>query len=187
MNGMYTNACPNFMILLLLRTHDNNIAVGLLNPKKSLKQQGINKAATLTLNLRKRLFFTEPINCSCHNEIDLTYLQLQNSVITGICGCTCKEAIELAALQCRIEYGNFSIDEDFLDNKLNSLLPRKYAKVQGIASIILRTYSSLERSESSNAKSEYIQHCTTLERYGITFFSGKVWILELSRRMYTLY
>ena len=54
---MYMNACPNFMILLLLHTHDNNIAVGLLNPKKSLKQQGINKAAALTLNLRKRLFF----------------------------------------------------------------------------------------------------------------------------------
>lgn len=157
-------------------TH-NNVAVGLLNPKKSLKQQGIKKAEALTLTLRKRLFFTETINC-CHNtkERNLTYLQLQNAIITGIYSCTCDRAIELAALQCYIEYGNFNIDEDFLNHKLNSLLPCKYAKIQGITATILETYrlTSLELRESDNAKSEYIRLCTTLDRYGITFFSGKV-------------
>ena len=176
---MYLNACTVFYFC----THDNNIAVGFLNPKKSLKQQleGINKATELTLNLRKRLFFTETINCSCHNEKDLnlTYLQLRNAVVTGICSCTFEKAIELAALQCCIEYENCNIDEDFLDSKLKSLLPRKYAKVQGITSTILRANNSLELGQRSNAKSEYIRVCTTLDRYGITCFSGKVWILEL--------
>ena len=158
-----------------------------MNPKKSLKEQGINEAEALTLTLRKRLFFTETTCCSCDSrdekELNLTYLELQNALISEFYGCTisCDKAIKLAALQCCIEDEN-NIDEDFLDHKLNSLLPCKYAKVQGITSTISEAYNSLDRElrESSNkAKSEYIRLCTTLDGFGITLFSGKVGIFEL--------
>ena len=157
----------------------------MLNPKKSLKDQGIYKAATLTVTLRKRLFFTETTNYgeSCdEKELNRTYMQLQNAIITGVYSCTmsCDIAVKLAALQCCIEDEN--IDERFLDNKLKCLLPRKYVKVQGIASTISVVYNSLDqglRESSKKAKSEYIQLCTTLDGYGITLFPGKVRKFEL--------
>ena len=159
----------------------------MLNPKKSLKDQGINKTDVLAVNLRKRLFFTETTNYgeSCdEKELNLTYLQLQNAIITGVYSCTmsCDIAIKLAALQCCIE--DESIDELFLDHKLKCLLPRKYVKVQGIASTISVVYDSLDqalRESSKKAKSEYIQFCTTLDGYGITLFLGKVGNFELCR------
>ena len=93
---------------------------------------------------------------------------------------SCDIAIKLAALQCCTEDKNVNINEDFVVHNLNNLLPRKYAKVQGIASTVLEAYNGLDqelKNDSSKAKSEYIQLCTTLDGFGITFFSGKVGIL----------
>ena len=152
-----------------------------MNPKKSLLEQGIQETATLTVTLRKRLFLTETTHgCRINDqELKLIYLQLQDSIINGTCPCSCDEAIELAALQCHIEYGNYDKDvhkPDFLE--LKCLLPKEYVKVKGIKLKILKAYRSLELSESDDAKSEYIRFCTTLERYGITSYSGKVYILH---------
>ena len=152
----------------------------MLNPKKSLKDQGIYKADSLTVTLRKRLFFTETTNYgeSCdEKELNRTYMQLQNAIITGVYSCTmsCDIAVELAALQCCIE--DEKIDEQFLDHKRKHLLPHKYVKVRGITSTILEVYDSLDqelRESSKKAKSEYIRLCTTLDGYGITLFPGKV-------------
>ena len=158
----------------------------MLNPKISLKDQGIlYKADTLTVTLRKRLFFPEITNYgeSCdENELNRAYLQLQNAIITGVYSCTvsCDIAVKLAALQCCIEAEN--IDENFLDHKQKCLLPRKYVKVRGITSTISVVYNSLDqvlRENSKKAKSEYIRLCTTLDGYGITLFSGKVGNFEL--------
>ncbi len=156
-------------------------------PKEKLKEQGINEVEALTLTLRKRLFFAETTSC-CHDagkELHLTYLQLKNDIITGSrvysCAVSCDIAIKLAALQCCIEDKNANIDEDFVDHKLTSLLPWKYAKVLGITSTVLEVYNSLDqklRKDGNKAKSEYVQLCTTLDGFGITFFSGKVEIFD---------
>jgi hypothetical protein len=159
-----------------------------LIPKKSLKKQGIKEAEALTLTLWKRLFFAEATSC-CHDagkELDLTYLQLKNAICgtTGIysCAVSCDNAIKLAALQCCIEDKNANVHEGFVEHKLNSLLPCKYAKVGGIAATVVEAYNSLDqelKEDDNKAKSEYIQHCTTLDGFGITFFSGKVRIYNL--------
>ena len=148
-----------------------------------MKEQGINETEALTLTLRKRLFFTETTSC-CHDagkELHLTHLQLKNTLVTGVYGCavSCDNAIKLAALQCCTEDRNVNIDEDFVGHKLNSLLPYKYTKVRGIAFTIVDAYNCLDqelKNDSNKAKSKYIQLCTTLDGFGITFFSGKVGI-----------
>ena len=151
-----------------------------------MREQGIkiNEAEELTLILKKRLFIPETTSCSHVKELDLTFLQLKNTLVTGVysCAVSCENAIKLAALQCCTEDSNVDINEDFVDHKLNSLLPCKYAKIRGIASTIVEAYKSLDRKlrkNSNKAKSKYIQLCTTLEGYGITFFSGKVGIFDL--------
>jgi hypothetical protein len=154
-----------------------------LIPKRTLKEQGINEAEVLTLNLRKRLFFAET-SC-CHDagkDLDLTYLQLKNAITTRVysncCAVSCDNAIKLAALQLCTDFED-NINEAFIHHKLYSLLPHKYAKVRGITSTILEAYNSLDvelREDGNKAKSKYVQLCTTLDGYGITFFSGKVGI-----------
>jgi hypothetical protein len=159
-----------------------------LIPKKSLKDQGIKETETLTLTLRRRLFSAETTSCrhDAGKELDLTYLQLKNAIrgTTGVysCAVSCNKAIKLAALQCCIEDKHANVDEDFVDHKLNSLLPCKYAKVQGIAATVVEAYNSLDeelREDGNKAKSKYIQLCTTLDGFGITIFSGKVRIYDL--------
>ena len=105
------STCDDFITQSVTRINSYSyiiiIAVKMLNPKKSLKDQGIYKADTLTVTLRKRLFFPETTNYgeSCdEKEPNRTYLQLQNAVITRVYSCTmsCDIAVKLAALQyCR--------------------------------------------------------------------------------------
>jgi hypothetical protein len=160
-----------------------------LIPKKSLKEQGINEVEAVTLTLGKRLFFVETTSC-CHDArkelLHLTYLQLKKAIITGSgvysCAVSCDIAIKLAALQCCIEDKNANIDEDFVDHKLTSLLPWKCVKKPRITSTVLEVYNSLDqklRRDGDKAKSEYVQLCTTLDGFGITFFSGKVGMFDL--------
>lgn len=146
-----------------------------------MKAQGIKEAETLTLTLRRRLFFAETTRCShdAGKELDLTYLQLKNAICgaTGVysCAVSCDIAIKLAALQCYTE--DVNIDGNFIEDKLNSLLPYKYTKVKGIASTVLDVYNSLDqelKNDSNEAKLRYIQLCTTLDGFGIILFSGKV-------------
>ena len=142
---------------------------------------------TLTLTLRERLSFAETTSC-CHDagkKLDLTYLQLKNAICgaTGVysCAVSCDKAIKLAALQCCTGDKNVTIDGNFIEDKLHSLLPCKYARVQGIASTVLEAYNCLDqelKNDSNKAKSKYIQLCTTLDGFGITFFSGKVGIFD---------
>ena len=158
-----------------------DIAVKWLNPRTSLKEQGVKEEATLTLTLRKRLFFTQTLRHDLPyngKELNLIYLQLQNAIINGVCPCTCEIAIELAALQCQIQYGNFNEDEhkpDFIDHEIDNLLPHKYVKVESIKLKILEAYRSHGLSAShGDARYQYIQLCTTLDGCGITFYIGKV-------------
>ena len=96
----------------------------------------------------------------CWKEARSDLLQLKNAICgaTGVysCAVSCDKAIKLAALQCCTGDKNVTIDGNFIEDKLHSLLPCKYARVQGIASTVLEAYNCLDqelKNDSNKAKS----------------------------------
>ena len=89
--------------------------------------------------------------------------------------CTREEAIQFAALQCQIQYGNY----DEAKHKpgyltLVNFLPQEYTKIKGIEKNIFTQHRKLHNLSEIDARVRYIQLCRSLKTYGMTFFLVKV-------------
>lgn len=102
-------------------------------------------------------------------------LQSRDAIIDGAHPCTREEALQFAALQCQVSYGNHSEakhKQGFLN--LAEFLPREYVKVKGIERLVYGDHRKLHNLSELNAKFRYIQLCRSLRTYGVTFFLVKV-------------
>ena len=102
-------------------------------------------------------------------------LQSRDAIIDGTHPCTHEEAIQLAALQCQVQYGNHNEAKHKAGLlNLDELLPREYIKIKRIGKLILAEHQKLHNVSEQNAKYRYIQLCRSLLTYGGTFFLVKV-------------
>ena len=149
-------------------------AVNWLNPDKSLREQGITETAILTL--RKKFFFSDQnVDRNDPIQLNLLYVQSRDAIVDGAHPCTREEALQFAALQCQVSYGNHSEAKHkpgFLN--LTEFLPREYTKIKGIEKVIFSEHRKLHNLSELNAKFRYIQLCRSLRTYGVTFFLVKV-------------
>lgn len=113
------------------------------------------------------------------SSLQLTHLlhlqQSRDAIVEGAHPCTREEALQFAALQCQVAYGNHSEAKHkpgFLN--LTEFLPREYVKVKGIEKMIYGEHRKLHNLSELNAKFRYIQLCRSLRTYGVTFFLVKV-------------
>ena len=61
---------------------------------------------------RKRFFFSdEAVDGSEAAEVGLVYVQSRNGILKGTYPVSKEEAIQFAALQCRVEMGEYSAEE----------------------------------------------------------------------------
>ena len=167
-------------------------SVNWLNTEKSLREQGIEE--TVVLTLRKKFFFSDQnVDRNDPVQLNLLYVQSRDAIIDGTHPCTRDEAVQFAALQCQIQYGNHNEAKHkpgFLT--LEEFLPREYVKLKGIEKAIYTDHRKLHNLSEINAKFRYIQLCRSLRTYGVTFFLVKVKIIKVSsleyvcNRWYTL-
>lgn len=152
-------------------------AVNWLNTEKSLREQGIEE--TVVLTLRKKFFFSDQnVDRNDPVQLNLLYVQSRDAIIDGTHPCTRDEAVQFAALQCQIQYGNHNEAKHkpgFLT--LEEFLPREYVKLKGIEKSIFADHRKLHNLSEINAKFRYIQLCRSLRTYGVTFFLVKVILL----------
>ena len=102
-------------------------------------------------------------------------MQSRDAIVDGAHPCTREEALQFAALQCQVAYGNYNEAKHkpgFLN--LAEFLPREYVKVKGIERLIYAEHRKLHNLSELNAKFRYIQLCRSLRTYGVTFFLVKV-------------
>ena len=150
------------------------LLVNWLNTEKSLREQGIEE--TVVLTLRKKFFFSDQnVDRNDPVQLNLLYVQSRDAIIDGTHPCTRDEAVQFAALQCQIQYGNHNEAKHkpgFLT--LEEFLPREYVKLKGIEKAIFADHRKLHNLSEINAKFRYIQLCRSLRTYGVTFFLVKV-------------
>ena len=111
---------------------------------------------------------------SAHCTPLLPPTQSKNAIIDGTHPCTREEAVQFAALQCQIQYGNHNEAKHkpgFLN--LDEFLPEEYVKFKGIEKLIWTDHRKLHNLNELNAKFRYIQLCRSLRTYGVTFFLVK--------------
>ena len=102
-------------------------------------------------------------------------MQSKDAIVDGTHPCTREEAIQFAAPQCQIQYGNHNEAKHkpgFLN--LIEFLPREYTKIKGIEKNIFADHRKLHNLSEINARFRYIQLCRSLRTYGVTFFLVKV-------------
>ena len=142
---------------------------------KPLCEQGIEESAVLTL--RKKFFISDQNVCSNDPvQVNLLYVQLRDTITNGTHPCTRSESVQLAALQCQIQYGNHDGSKHkrgFLE--LREFLPCQYIKIKGIEKSIFTEHRKLHNLSEINAKFRYVQFCRSLRTYGVTFFLVKVY------------
>eukprot|EP00731_Ephydatia_muelleri_P016952 Em0010g50a len=127
----------------LLNVRADELAVNWLNSDKSLREQGISETAVLTL--RKRFFFSDQ-NVDRNDPVQLNLIYCR------------EEAVQFAALQCQIQYGNHNEAKHkpgFLN--LDEFLPEEYVKFKGIEKLIWTDHRKLHNLTELNAKFRYIQ------------------------------
>ena len=97
--------------------------------------------------------------------------QSRNTILDGTLPCTKDEAIQLAALQCYIQYGKITSLDNF--PIVCGFLPHGYFEIPHAQHAIWNEYEKLQRFTESEAKFAYIQLCRSLPTYGITIFHVK--------------
>jgi len=81
-----------------------------LNPEKCLPEQGISENDILLL--KKKFFFSDQnIDRTDPIQLNLLYVQARDSVVSGKYPCREDEAIQFAAIQCQIQFGNHEPDK----------------------------------------------------------------------------
>ncbi|CAL8103548.1 unnamed protein product [Calicophoron daubneyi] len=144
-----------------------------LNPSQSLRQQGIDEKEILLL---KRRYFFSDMNVDARDpvQLNLLYVQLKDAILKGTHPVSMEEAIQLAAMQCQVQFGDY-VPEKFKPNflDLKDFLPKEYAKIRSLEKKIFQQHAELTGLSEVEAKVRYCQFCRSLKTYGITFFLVK--------------
>jgi len=143
-----------------------------LDPTQTLCYEEID--ANDVLILKKRLFFTdERLNRNDNVQVNLVYNQVKDSIINGVNPCTLDEALQLAAIQCRVLYGDCEPEKLKSILNIDECLPPDYRKTKKVEKLIIDEYMKLKGLNELNGKFKYIQVCRSLKTYGTTFFLVK--------------
>eukprot|EP00731_Ephydatia_muelleri_P033356 Em0028g31a len=147
--------------------------VNWLNPDKTLREQDIS--VDTVVNLRKRLFFPEQdraVDTITPVLLNTVYEECKAAIVKGTHPCTRDEAIHFAALQCVLT-GCFRTE--FQPGALNirDHLPESYAALKGIDKLVWQRWQEQGQMTGVDAKQHYVQKCSSLPTYGITYFLVK--------------
>jgi talin len=147
-----------------------------VSPTQTLRQQALLDSSVV-LTLRKKLFFTdENVNSNDPVQLHLLFVQCREAIVEGAHPVTKQEAIQLAALQLQVEFGNQKeghVDKNFVKSMLKQVLPQEYFKEKAIDTLISTEHRKLYELSVLNAKFRYIQLCRSLRTYGVSFFAVK--------------
>ncbi|KAH6575177.1 hypothetical protein BASA50_007534 [Batrachochytrium salamandrivorans] len=144
-----------------------------LNPEKTLREHGLTEGDIVVL--KKKFFFTDQnVDRSDPVQMMLMYNQTHEMIVSGKHPCTATEAVQLAAIQLQIHFGNHEPDKHkpgFIKTK--GLVPPEYHKNKDIEKKIYIEHSKLQGMTEVNAKFRYVQMCRSLKTYGTTYFVVK--------------
>lgn len=153
-----------------LHTDDD---INWLHHDKTLREQGVDESQVVVL--QKKLFFSDQnIDRNDPVQLNLLYVQSRDAIVHGAHPCTIEEAIQFAALQCQVQYGDYDERKHrsgFLT--LRELVPIDYVKTRNLEKQIVVEYRKLHGMTELNAKFRYIQLGRSLKTYGVTFFLVK--------------
>ena len=128
-------------------------------------------------------FISKILVNKCRAEFNLTHWKIhtnfltcnpsqsRNTILDGTLPCTKDEAIQLAALQCYIQYGKYdgsNLAPGCLT--LTDFIPKQYTSVRDIESLMYKEYRMLWDIDELEAKYRYIQLCSSLPTFGTTLF-----------------
>ncbi len=89
-----------------------------------------------------------------------------------------EEALQLAGLQCQIQFGDCqepmsakARQPGWLD--LREFLPKEYLKARDVDKRVMQHYRECTGMNELDAKVHYVQRCRSLKTYGVTFFLVK--------------
>lgn len=163
---------PNPFDYSLQKYVDENL-MEWLNPLLSLDEQDVDKRDILFI--KKRFFSLSDRKIEKSNELKLQLLYdlCVYSVINSEFPCNQSEAIELAALNLQILYGDYiTFPNGLKKDAVLKLLPKRCAKHKNADKNIINAYKELHGLKPFEAKRRYIQICKRNEYYGYTFFKA---------------
>nr|XP_022305900.1 talin-1-like isoform X8 [Crassostrea virginica] len=144
-----------------------------LDHSRTLREQGV--ADKDQLLLRRKFFFSDQnVDQRDPVQLNLLYVQSRDAIMNGTHPVTQEEAIQLAGIQCHIQFGDYNESKHkagFLE--LKEFLPKEYVKTQKIEKRIFQEHKKWQGTHEFEAKAKYTQKCRGLKTYGITFFLVK--------------
>jgi len=153
-----------------------------LNPYQTLKAQGISNRDVLLF--KKKFHYNDAfVNNSDPVYFNLLFCQSHDAIISGLYSCTLTAAVQLAATQFQINFGdhNPSIHKPgFLNFKdLKFFLPEPNLEFWGVTfqkleKMIYKEHHKLRGIKEEFAKYRYLQLCRNLRTYGTVFFHAKL-------------
>jgi talin len=148
-----------------------------LNPQKTLAEQGVDENEAVLL--KKKWFVTDSsITEDDAVQLHLVYAQGVASISQGDHVLKEDEAIQFAALQCQVQFGNFNAavhKPGFLNGKLEQMVPPDVAKKgKNLETAIFKEYRSLSGMTETKAKYRYVQLIRSLRAYGMTCYDAEV-------------
>ncbi len=148
-----------------------------LNPQKTLAEQGVDENEAVLL--KKKWFVTDStITEDDAVQLHLVYAQGVDSIARGDHQLKEDEAIQFAALQCQVQFGNFNAavhKPGFLQAKLEQFVPPDVAKkAKNLEAAIFKEYRSLSGMSETKAKYRYVQLIRSLRAYGMTCYDAEV-------------
>jgi len=146
---------------------------GWLDKNLTLHAQDVPEDPMLVL-LFAREFFGEPLDQNDPFQLQLNFVQANNSIIEGDYPCTKKEAVLFAALQAQVTFGNHDPTKHVVGwLPKDKFLPGKWRKEKDIDIDIISEHKKLYGMNTQAAKYRYYQAMRALRSFGITFFDGK--------------
>ncbi|CAB3407941.1 unnamed protein product [Caenorhabditis bovis] len=143
-----------------------------LDHNKTLREQNISEEETLLL--RRKFFFSDTnVDSRDPVQLNLLYVQCRDGILRGLHPVSKETALQLAALQSHIEYGDFPYDNPKFHVDGRDVLPKEYAKNKENEKKVVQLYKELSGTNELDAKSKYVHLCRELKTYGVTFFVVK--------------
>eukprot|EP00834_Sanchytrium_tribonematis_P001960 NODE_53_length_30760_cov_1.203712.p1 type:complete len:2138 gc:universal NODE_53_length_30760_cov_1.203712:1939-8352(+) len=144
-----------------------------LNPDQALCEQNITNEDVLVL--KKKFYFSDQnVDRNDPVQLNLVYTQARNQILSEKHPCTFEEAIQFAAIQCQVQFGNNDPTKHkpgFLEVK--DFLPPEYQRSKDVEKRVFAEHSKLGGMNDLNAKYRYVQLSRSLRTYGVTFYLVK--------------
>ncbi|XP_073240951.1 talin-like [Porites lutea] len=142
-----------------------------LDHDKTLREQGVDDLCTVLLR-RKYFYSDQNVDIKDPVQLGLLFVQCRDGILDGTHPCTQEEAIQLAAIQIQVQFGDFE-DAKYKFIDLKEFLPKEYVKSKSIDKKIKEEHKKVSGHDELQAKYRYVQLCRGLKTYGVTFFLVK--------------